>query len=226
MNRATFILFLILILAIGGGSVWYLMQTREASLVRPEQTSTTTSMLNEGKAIYTNGPYGFMVLYPETSDVGYEFSSAYHLGSSWRANALPESTGIPIVEIVPYSVASDHSYPRYFTALVRVGASEDPKELANCLKATPNQGETALPDVTINDTTFKAFSFQNAGMMQYVSGVSYRVLHEGKCIAVEKIRTGSSYREDAPSTDDVPDSVLDSRYQALDQIIESFKFVR
>lgn len=223
MNRTTFILFLVLILAIAGSVVWYLVDTRQASLERPIAT-TTAPVLNEGKAIYTNGVYGFTLLYPESAEVEYEFSTAYHIGSSWRTNALPDAQGVPIVAIIPYSVESDHAYPRNFAAMVRIGASEDPKEVAACLKASANQGEVMLPDVSIDGTTFKVFSFENAGMMQYASGVSYRAMHEGKCIAIEKIRTGSSYREEA-SADDIPEDVLAAAYQDLDEIVESFSFV-
>ena len=226
MNKSTFVIFLVIILAIGGGAAWYLMDTRAASLERPEAVGTTTPMLDEGKAIYTNGPYGFTLFYPATADVSHGFTTSYHLADYWRANALPDATGVPIVEIVSYSTQSDHSYPRYFFAMVRVGASDDPKEIEQCLKPTPNQGETALPDVTINGTTFKAFSFQSAGMMQYVKGVSYRTLHEGKCIALEKIAVGSSYRDDPARPDDIADTELDAAYAGLDRVVESFSFAR
>ncbi len=58
--------------------------------------------------------------------------------------------------------------------MVRIGASKDPKEVAACLKAGSDNGETQLPDAVIGGTTWKAFAFQSAGMMQYLKGVSYR----------------------------------------------------
>ena len=223
MNRTTFAIFLILILGIAGSVVWYLVDTRQASLERPGQEMPAPT-LNEGSAIYTNGVYGFTLLYPESADVEYEFSSTYHLGTTWRANALPESVGAPIVAIIPYSVESDVSYPRSFAAMVRIGASEDPKELAACLAPTESQGETELPSVTIGGTPFKAFSFENAGMMQYVRGVSYRALLDGRCIAIEKIQAGSSYRDD-PHPDDIPEETLQAAYDSLDDIVNSISFV-
>lgn len=226
MTRATFILFLVAILGIGGGVVWYLTYTREASLMRPGTVASSTTEVQVGQAIYTNGPYGFSLVYPETADVEYTFSASYHLGTTWRASALPDTTGVALLAIIPYATASDHSYPRYFNAMVRIGASEDPKEVAECLKPTSQQGEEELPDVVIQGHTWKAFSFQSAGMMQYAKGVSYRTLHEGKCIALEKIQTGSSYRDDPISPDDVSDEYLLERYEGLSSIITSFTFAR
>ncbi len=226
MNRLSFLLFVLAIVAIGGGVTWYLIDSRNDAFGTSTETASSTPEMHEGLAIYTNGPYGFSLFYPEMAAVGYGFDASYHLGTSWRANALPEGTGTPVVEIVPYAVTSEDSYPRYFNAMVRIGASADPKELARCEKAGENEGETQLPDATIGGRAWKAFSFQDAGMMQYASGVSYRILTEGKCIAMEKVRTGSSYREDAPSDRDIPDTTLEGEYDALSAIVESFTFAR
>lgn len=224
MNRLTILLFILAIVGIGGGVVWYLTDTRnDAFGVAPVATSTPE--VHEGLAIYTNGPYGFSVFYPENAAVHYTFDTEYHLGSAWRANALPDTEGAPIVEIVPYAVSSNDSYPRYFNAMVRVGASSAPDELTRCEKAGAEQGETALPDVSIGGRAWKAFSFQDAGMMQYVRGVSYRTIYEGKCIALEKVQTGSSYRDEA-NTKDIADETLQTEYEALSAIVESFAFAR
>ncbi|MES2931412.1 MAG: hypothetical protein V4682_01795 [Patescibacteria group bacterium] len=225
MNRLTFVLFLIGIIAIGGGTAWYLVDTRNEAF-GPPTVATSTPQIEEGVAIYSNGPYGFTIFYPEDAEVSYTFDADYHLGTSWRANALPDADGTPIVSIAPYRTESTDSYPRYFNAMVRIGASIDATELARCEVAAAEQGETALPDMVIGSTTWKVFAFESAGMMQYAKGVSYRTLHEGRCIALEKVRTGSSYREDAPSEKDIPEEMLSGEYEALASIIESFSFAR
>jgi len=225
MNRLAFVLFLIGIIAIGGGATWYLVDTRNDAF-GPPIVATSTPHIEEGVAIYSNGPYGFTVFYPQDAEVSYTFDASYHLGTNWRANALPEADGTPIVSITPYRTESENSYPRYFNAMVRVGASADPLEVKRCEVASVEQGETVLPDAVIGSKTWKAFSFESAGMMQYAKGISYRTIHEGRCIALEKVRTGSSYREDAPSEKDVSDDVLSEEYEALSRIVESFSFAR
>ena len=225
MNRLLFALFLIGIIAIGGGSAWYLIDTRNEAF-GPPIVATSTPQVEEGLAIYSNGPYGFTIFYPQDAEVSYTFDASYHLGTSWRANALPNAAGTPIVSIIPYHSESVDSYPRYFNAIVRIGASVDPAEITRCEVVGTEQGETALPDVVIGNTTWKAFAFESAGMMQYVNGVSYRTIHEGRCIALEKLRTGSSYREPVPSEKDVSDEVLSKEYDALARIVDSFSFAR
>jgi hypothetical protein len=224
MNRILILLFVLAILGIGGAAAWYLIDSRNDAfgpapeVVMPEP--------NEGLAIYTNGPYGFTLFYPEAADVSYEFDPTYHLGAAWRANALPDVSGDPLVSIVPFAVSSEDSYPRYFNVMVRVGASSDPDEVARCEEVAKDQGETALPDRTINGHVWKAFAFESAGMMQYVKGVSYRTVHEEVCVALEQVQTGSSYREDAPSERDIADATLGAEFEKLDAIVSSFVFVR
>lgn len=225
MNRATIILFLFAIAAIGGGAAWYLTDSRNEALGEADVPAAPAPEVSEGKAIYTNGIYGFSVFYPESADVSYEFSPDYHLGSSWRALALPDVAGTPIVAIIPYQVRSEDAYPRYYNAFVRVGASQDEREVARCEEAAKDSGETALGDRDINGRTWKAFSFESAGMMQYVRGISYRTVFEGRCIALEQVRTGSSYREE-PNDRDIPDEALDHEFEALAEIIASFSFAR
>lgn len=225
MNRLSFVLFLIGIIAIGGGAAWYLVDTRNEAF-GPPTVATSTPQIEEGLAIYTNGPYGFAIFYPQDAEVSYTFDATYHLGTNWRANALPDSDGTPIVSILPYHTESEDSYPRYFNALVRVGASIDPAEIERCEVVALEQGETSLPDTVIGGRTWKTFAFESAGMMQYAKGVSYRTVHEGRCIALEKVRTGSSYREDTPSEKDISDDILSKEYEALASIVASFSFAR
>ena len=208
------------VLALG----WRFM--RQPAPAASEAPAAQTSDLTPGESIYTNGEYGFAFQYPSTASVSDSFSTTYHLGSAWRATAVADSTGSPVVEVLGYSTVSDHSFPRYYHALVRVGASADPAEVARCTKPVSDQGETALPDRAINGTTWKAFGFQSAGMMQYAKGISYRTVHEGKCIALEKIAAGSSYQDDPDSADDVPQATLDAQYAELDRVVDSFSFAR
>ncbi|MBU2330202.1 hypothetical protein KKG57_01915, partial [Patescibacteria group bacterium] len=65
MNKATFFIFLLLLLGIAGGVAWYLVHTSGVTLRQEENVQIIVPELSESKAIYTNGIYGFTVLYPE-----------------------------------------------------------------------------------------------------------------------------------------------------------------
>lgn len=189
----------------------------------PEVVEPTSENL-EGQSIYASGEYGFTLRYPTASQIEESFSSTYRAPTSWRVNALGSATGTPLLAVIAYHVVNEKAYPRYYTALVRLGVSGYPKEVKNCEKPTTDQGEEALSDVELNGTTWKAFSFESAGMMQYVRGVSYRTLHNGLCYALEKIVAGSSYKDDPPSKADVSQTVLDQKYADLDRIVETMTF--
>ena len=201
---------------------WFGFRNAEEEML-PEPAAPTIE-LSEGLSIYTSGEYGFLFAYPSGAEISELFESPW-LSDAWSVNALPDATGIPLVSVVTYRTESEDSYPRHFEASVRIGKSDDAREVARCLSAREGSGEVELPDRVIGEQTFAAFSFGDAGMQRYVNGVSYRTLYQGVCYAVEQIRAGSSYREDE-SAKDIPEETLTAAYDSLDTIIESFRFAR
>jgi hypothetical protein len=179
-----------------------------------------------GQALFSDGEYGLSIQFPEEKQTDFNFSPFSHLPARWRVNALSNGTGTPVIAIVGYRTESDHAYPRYYDAEVRIGVSKDPVELARCEKPSTEQSEEILPDVILGGTTFKVFSFRDAGMMQYLKGVSYRALHEGACVAIEQVATGSSYRDGFLSKEDISDVVLEKAYSDLANIVSTFAFAR
>lgn len=226
MNRFILPLFLVALIGIAGGVAWYLVHSRQEAIGQTGTVATSTDSTFSGEAIYTNGTYGFAVRYPEMAKVAYTFEPTYHLGQYWRATAAADSIGTPLVSFVTYETTSENSYPRYYYTMVRIGVSTDKKEVDACTKIAKDQGETPLPDETFGGATWKVFSFQSAGMMQYAKGVSYRTVYEGTCYALEKIATGSNYRDDPASSKDIPEAELTKHYDELDAIVHSFMFAR
>lgn len=206
------------------GIVWWGVSSRMKPVQGPTNSqATTTAPLTEGMSIYANGEYGFTVFYPGSDTATSSFEMFYHLPDTWRVGALPNATGTPLMAFIDSRIQNDNSYPRYFDAEVRVGVSKDQKEVAACTKV--GDGELPQTDVQLGGTTWKAFGFQDAGMMQYSKGISYRTVHNGYCFALEKIETGSSYRDDPANPKDIPDSELDAKYAALGPIVQSFSFI-
>jgi hypothetical protein len=211
---------------LAGGIIWFsfyhVHPVKQQSVPLPTRTASTTPLT--GLSIYTNGTYGFSIFFPGADVATTTFDVQYHLPATWRVNALPDATGTPIFEIIGYKISNATSYPRYYEAEVRVGASSDPKEVATCEKS--GNGEVQAPDLKINGIVWKAFTLEDDAMMQYLSGMSYRTIHDGQCYALEQIQTGSSYRDNAPSPNDISDTVLKQKYQDLDSIVQSFVFAR
>ena len=182
--------------------------------------------------IYRNDQYGFSLKFPKNLSVTTTFKQFYALGNSWRAELFDErGTGMPVVSIAVFQVDNQHDgsaqgkpYPLYFSAEVRVGVSSDSTDIENCLKPDSNYTNQPETDMVINGVTFKKFNFQNAAMMQYVAGESYRTVHNGICYAVEQIKTGSNYR-DPSMLPGITDATLNQYYEQEQIIVQSFKFL-
>ncbi|MDB5189093.1 MAG: hypothetical protein JWL82_50 [Parcubacteria group bacterium] len=225
MKRPIVILCAVIV-AIAFSFVFYMVHSKNTGMPPISSVASSTPVDLSGQAIFTDGEHGFSIVYPEKYQTDPTFATSYHLPATWRVNALPNATGTPIFTIISYRIKNDSSYPRYFDAEVRIGASSDPKELARCEKPATDQNEQALPDVTLGTTKFKVFSFGDAAMMQYEKGISYRVVHDSTCIAIEQLQTGSSYRDDPATSKDVSDADLQKYYADLDTVVKSFSFSR
>jgi hypothetical protein len=205
------------------GVLWWGSHQKHVPVVQQPSVSTTTSPAPEpqleGMSIYTTGEYGFSIFYPAPLHTQTSFDGQYLLPKTWRISAV--ATGTPILEIIGYETQSANSYPRYFEDEVRIGRSNDPKEVAAC--GVAGSEETKKPATLINGTTWDTFTFGDAAMMQYSNGTSYRIIHDGYCYALEEFQTGSDYR-DATSSADIAQSVLDQHYQDVQKIAETFTF--
>jgi len=182
-----------------------------------------------GWKTYKNNSHGFEIDYPSDLKTQEQFKKFYHLSDSWRAEAGINSKGTPLVSIPVYSMRradSEMAYPLYFNAEVRIGASPDPKEVERCLSPEPYYTNTTTTTEIIHGEEFHVFPLGSAGMMQYLNGKSYRAVHNDICYAIEQIETGSSYRDISTSTEDIPQSTLDSAYEKAGEIIKTFKFTK
>jgi hypothetical protein len=217
-----FAVVLIGVFIIAASVLVYLHYERLQSANHPPQSTDAT---------YDDTTYGFTFTYPKTITPETSFKKFYILSDTWRAEAADGENGIglvafPVFRIDRGGVATGKPYPLYYDAEVRIGVSNDPTVVKNCYKGDPSYttGQTET-DVTINGVQFKKFDFGGAAMMQYMSGESYRTVHNGNCFAIEQIKTGSSYRDEtmAPGT---PDEVLNGYYVEAGNLIQSFRFTK
>jgi hypothetical protein len=189
---------------------------------------TSGGQIPAGWLTYRNDTYGFEISYPGGASPTTTFERYYHLADTWRADAPAATSGTPIVSIPLYRIANTgvyRSYPLYFNAEVRVGASADSRDLTTCLQLNPYFTNDTSTPVTINGTVFMQFPLESGGMSQYMAGESYRAVHNGECFAIERLKTGANYR-DATSTNDIPDATLNSYYDRLVDIVDTFRFTK
>ncbi len=179
-----------------------------------------------GWETYKNAEYGFQISYPNGITPETTFERYYHLPNTWRSGAVGDSTGKPIVTIPVYRITNENSYPRYFDAELRIGASADPKDVKNCFVNDQDYADRVTSSVMLNGTELTKFTMANAGMMQYIEGTSYRTIRNGACFVIEQLKTGSSYRDGPPSTKDIPEEVLNSHYNNISKILSTIWFTK
>ncbi len=171
---------------------------------------------------YTDTGYGFSIQYPKDLLTGMEFNTFYHLPNAWMSESAPGSQWTPLFRIVWVYIENTGSYPRYFDAEIRIGASSDANDVANCYK---NPYDNRPPtSTTINGIPFTVFIIQDAAAMQYLEWLSYRTVHNNTCFVMEHLKTGSNYRDDH-SPLDISDTVLDAYFTGMDSIVQTFKFI-
>lgn len=154
---------LVVIACIIGG--WYLVSTYYVQPAPALQATTTPQTDLSSSSIYTNGGYGFSLIYPAADAIAETFAP-------WRTGAT--ATGTPIVSVTDAE------------GMLRIGASESAKEINACTKTAP--AEETLADMRLGSTTFKAFMHDEVGTDNELRVTSYRVIHENACIAIESFQ--------------------------------------
>ncbi|MDB5237447.1 MAG: hypothetical protein JWL88_549 [Parcubacteria group bacterium] len=167
MTRFGWLVLIIVLLVISGIiSGWYLIMRYHAPIAVQGTAATSTPEMDLSQSsIYTNGVYGFSLIYPAKDAVADTFSP-------WRSGAT--ATGTPIVVITDPD------------GTLRIGASTSAKEVKACAKADP--AETSLADLQLGSTTFKAFVRDNMGTDNQQRITSYRAIHEKSCVAIETLQ--------------------------------------
>jgi hypothetical protein len=173
---------------------------------------------------HVNETYGFSISYPKNLIPETTFQKYPSLGDTWMAGASEESKGKALLCIPIFRVTNESSYPRDWNTEVRIGITTDPIELQTFLTKS-SYTETPPKEEIINGIIFYVFPIQDAGMMKFLSGFSYRTIHDGVGYAIERIKTGSIYRDSNNSSKDIPDSTLDSYFNQTSKIVKSFQFI-
>jgi hypothetical protein len=243
--KKTYIVLLIILTYILG-SLWYRFgnvanapsSTATSTDTTPGINSTNTSVKPNGSIssgaqpstvkkdfTYTNFTYRFSIKYPKNVQTETSFKNYYHLSQMWRAGATTAVPGTPVIAFVIHREQNDTSYPKkyplYFSSEVRVGVSQNVK---NCYDQDAGYTKQNITTVSFNGTTWKKFSFADAGMMQYGQGESYRTIRNNLCYALEQVKTGSNYRDEDMATG-TPESVLNKAYLDAGAILKTFTFI-
>ena len=195
----------------------------------PTGKPTGTTVLPPAKKLetYTNGVYKFTLSYPKEYQTE-PFITFYQLNNvDWRVKASTSKRGtpvisIPVLRIDQGTIVKGKKYPLYFTAEVRVGVSLD---TAQCYSPDDGYVNQKITSVVIGGVTFKKFDFEDAGMMKYIKGSSYRTVRGNMCYVVEQIKAGTTY-QDETMLPGYTEKELDAIYNKTTAIVYSFRFIK
>ena len=171
---------------------------------------------NKSDAItaYIDQQYGFRIQYPSTLSATSTFSSSYLLPDYWNIYAR-EGTGDQVVDIV---------YPNsnnILSAEVRIGGSTEPIGVGSCFDFDSN---FATSTIMINGVRFVRSTAADAAMSHFSSVKSFRILHNGACIAIDEVIYGTNPDVYSPPATVPFDKTLAGAI--LDNVVASFIFIK
>jgi hypothetical protein len=193
-----------------------------------KQDSDVTKALPQSlPSLYIDKLYDFRINMPNGVVPDTKFKSFHLFGTNWRINAPKGSKGemvavFPVYKIDRGNVAPGQPYPLFFATEVRVGRSPDVK---HCYDIDAGFSEQKIEEVTIGGNHFKKFSFSDAGMMKYLEGESFRIVHNNQCYVIERLKTGSNYKDET-MLPGLSDQELDLYYQKTLAMIQTFAFTQ
>jgi hypothetical protein len=189
-------------------------------------TFTTSSA--GGLIFYSNTSYGFWLSYPSSDEATTTFDSGYIMRDTWRSFAHScvdysgdykwYHSGKNILQLTlrnqNFDVKGEGSY--YFLSELRIGASDEPTEVANCL--VPGEAELATSTTaTINGIKYSVFEGGDNALIHRLQYVSYRIVHNNMCYAIEMVSTWQAYEHN---------DWLKADRQKFEEILKTFKFTK
>lgn len=190
--------------------------TSLASTIQPVSTLQNSQWVK-----YQNNQYGFQFYYPKQLSIENAFGSSYLVTNNWRYGDNADTgpgKGIVVIPTLRIDNAPNNTYPHNYLSELRVGVSNAPNAVNNCIKGSSST-------LQIHNITFYVFPISDAAMSHYVVGFSYRTLHNNQCYAIEQLKIGTN-RMTAPAPADISDKTLQDYYYLAGKIVKTFEFTQ
>ncbi len=166
---------------------------------------------------YENSTYGFSVQYPET------------ILATEDKQDMQLSGYVPVCDpdhaIVCFPFPKEtYKNTNFEDAAFAVHVRPDLKKQAAC--ESPDNGETADGEATLNGVSYKKFAFSDAAAGHRLEGENYRVFRSGSCIELSTRVATTVFENYEPGMITRFTEVDRSSMQAaLDDMLKSFRFV-
>jgi hypothetical protein len=165
--------------------------------------------------VYTDSRQGFAIAIPVGMQLRHDFRRSYLGDASWKAFGGPDDHGTAVIALV-----LDGSNP-ITAAELRIGIGTDSDALAHC-RDVPASGAAPTSDTTtLAGVPAIHFHAADAAMSHYLDVESYRVVHAGRCYAIDLLLTGTR-----PEVYDPPATPPFARADAQQQLRDALNGLR
>lgn len=129
--------------------------------------------------------HGFAIAVPPHMHVRQDFQRSYLANGSWKSFAGDDSHGSPVLALV-----LDGSNA-VTAAELRIGVADDEVARTHCLDVPASGIPAQTSQVTLAGVPFTRFQAADAAMSHYLDVEAYRVIHDGRCYAIDLLVTGT-----------------------------------
>lgn len=180
-------------------------------------SSVAKSASSAAPSVYADPQYGFSLALPADMTLRHDFQRSYLDDASWKAYAGPHSRGTPVVALV-----LDGSN-QITAAELRIGVGTTDDAVAHCLDVPASGAASAVEQTTLAGVPVTHFHAADAAMSHYMDVQSYRVVHAGRCYAIDLMLSGTRPEVyDPPATP--PFTRADAK-QRLRTALDGFRFL-
>lgn len=161
--------------------------------------------------------------YPPSLVPTRDFSATYFTPEGWRAmfDGSPVGLGQGLVRFTAES-KSGGDVPRIATDHLQIGTSGDAGVVADCLtRGLQTAHSNKQPDRMIGGLRFTVYRSSDAGMSHQLSSTDLRAVHNGRCIAIDRLTSS------VPASVDVnarPDRLSGAVEKDFDAVMASLRF--
>ena len=166
---------------------------------------------------YENDKYGFSVQYPETILVTEDKSDMQLSGY------VPVCDPDHAIVCFPFPKET-YKNTNFEDAAFAVHVRPDLKKQSTC--ETPDNGETADGEASINGVAYKKFAFGDSAAGHHVEGENYRVFRSGSCIELStRVATTAFENYESGTITRLTDADRSNLQAVLDDMLKSFRFI-
>ncbi len=167
---------------------------------------------------YANRDSGFSIAVPRSFILHRDFHSSYLENDAWKSFAPSDSQGKPLLDM------ELKGSNKVTAAELRVGSSDQPRELARCLQAPATAVPAKTQKIMLDGVEFTRFEAADAGMGHFLQVQAYRAEHQRRCYAIDLLITGIHPQMFDPPRQPPFDKAAALR--KLQQLLQTFEFLR